>query len=222
MSPKTCHIIGAAPAALPPICPAEGELIVAADGGLAAARAAGIRPHLCVGDMDSLSCEPGELPIIRHPVRKDETDTALALREGARRGCERFYLYGCSGGRPDHTLAAYQAMAEQTALGAECWLFGDGFAVTPLLPGRLCFPAGLSGTVSVFPFGGACRGVCERGLSYALEHADLSAFDHIGVSNAFTGEAAEISLSEGCLLVMAEVSGGAPAELAAAVERKAL
>ena len=47
----------------------------------------------------------------------------------------------------------------------------------------------------------AHRDVTERGLSYTLERAPLTAHFPLGVSNSFTGEAAEISVESGTLIV---------------------
>ena len=44
-------------------------------------------------------------------------------------------------------------------------------------------------------------GVSERGLYYRLDRAVLTAAFPLGVSNSFTGEAAEISVGRGTLIV---------------------
>ena len=44
-------------------------------------------------------------------------------------------------------------------------------------------------------------GVTERGLSYTLERAPLTAHFPLGVSNSFTGESAYISVERGLLTV---------------------
>jgi len=49
--------------------------------------------------------------------------------------------------------------------------------------------------------GGKAEGVCESGLLYGLENAELTPDFPLGVSNEFTGEAAEISVRNGLLLV---------------------
>ena len=59
-----------------------------------------------------------------------------------------------------------------------------------------------SGRVSVFSAGDLAEGVTIRGLAYGLEQSPLSCDFPLGVSNAFTGQPAEISLSRGRLLVM--------------------
>ena len=86
--------------------------VIAADGGLARARAIGLEPGLLVGDLDSLpaeaaaSAEAAGVEVRRSPVDKDESDTELALLEAVRRGATRITVLGAFGGpRLDHALA---------------------------------------------------------------------------------------------------------------------
>ncbi|MBR3691546.1 MAG: thiamine diphosphokinase [Clostridia bacterium] len=216
---KTCYILGASPDIAPLPNPSTGDCVIAADGGRAAASRLGIVPELSVGDFDSLGCVPEGDGVVRLPVMKDETDSACALRMALARGCERILLFGCTGGRPDHTFANYLLLA-QACLQAEVWMFGDGYAVTCLAPGKLCLSAALSGTVSVFALGEPACGVAERGLLYTLEGANLSPLDPLGVSNSLTGQEAEISLSRGRLLVFIELCGRSAEELLSHVRRE--
>ena len=66
---------------------------------------------LAVGDFDSLGHVPKIEKTICHPVDKDDTDTALALAEGMKRGYRNFIIYGGLGGRLDHTVANLQNCA---------------------------------------------------------------------------------------------------------------
>src|ERR1043165_10182570 len=65
------------------------DIIVAADSGLDHAVAAGLRPSILVGDLDSISAHgkmwayAHELDIDEHDVDKDATDTELALARAA-------------------------------------------------------------------------------------------------------------------------------------------
>ena len=79
------------------------DLIIAADGGLRNAALRGGTPSLVLGDMDSL--ESAQVPegARLYPVRKDATDTMLAIKPGLEEGCREFLLFGALGGRLDHT-----------------------------------------------------------------------------------------------------------------------
>ena len=70
-----------------------GAVLVAADGGLDHARAAGLDPTVLVGDLDSVSAiglawASEHTTVVRHPVDKAATDTELA-RGGPRRIIDR-------------------------------------------------------------------------------------------------------------------------------------
>lgn len=203
---KICCVIGAMePGEL--VLP-EGALIIAADGGLAHLERRGIAPDLTVGDFDSLGRVPEGSGVIRHPVEKDDTDTMLAIKTGLERGCRRFLLYGCLGGRLDHTYANLQSLLYLARRGAGGWLLGGGLAATVVRNGRLDFAPGHEGPVSVFCPDGGARGVDLTGLYYPLKDAILTSSFPLGVSNRFTGKAAAVSVREGSLLVLWEQAEG--------------
>lgn len=198
---KACNIFAAGE----PECPADAvrsaSLTIAADRGWSYARALGIWPELLVGDFDSLGEVPQGVEIIRHPVQKDDTDTLLALKIGLERGCDTFYLYGCTGGRLDHTLANLQALHFLVSHGARGFLIGRECA-TVICNEALRFSAAARGTVSVFALGGTACGVSLSGLLYPLDHAVLTSDFPLGVSNEFTGVPATVSVTDGLLTVL--------------------
>lgn len=199
---RSCYIVGAAPFS-ELFTPDETDLVIAADGGQAALSARGITPHLVVGDFDS-SETPEGVPYIRHPVMKDDTDTALAVKEGMRRGYEVFLLYGCQGGSPDHAFANVQTLHRMAKEGLRGYLVGDGMVGTVILDRKMHFAP--RGRVSVFSLTDLAEGVTIRGLKYPLEDACLTNDMPLGVSNAGDGSAAEISVRHGALYVLWEQS----------------
>jgi len=194
-----CYIVCALPQNQT-FSPKPGDLVIAADGGYA--HMGGIKPDLVVGDFDSLGYVPADEQVVRHPAEKDDTDTMLAARIGIERGYRAFVLLGGVGGRLDHTLANIQTLAFLRENGARAALIGEGETITMLQDESLRFRAGLSGIISVFSYGAVAYGVYERGLAYALTDATLTDTNPLGVSNAFTGEPAEVSVREGRLVVL--------------------
>ena len=182
--------------------PAHGDLVIAADGGLEYCAAAGVVPDLIVGDFDSLAKIPERENVIRLPVEKDDTDMLAAIRIGLNRGYRRFQLYGGTGGkRPEHTLANLQCLLFLAKHGAVGWLYDETTVCTVLRNGTLNFPAEQRGNLSVFAMDGSASGIDLRGLKYGLEDAVLTPDFPLGVSNSFTGEAAEITVRKGTLLI---------------------
>lgn len=176
------------------------DYIMAADAGVRTVRALGLTPSLILGDFDSLGETPAGALVF--PVRKDDPDSMLAVREGLARGYTDFTLYGAlDGARPDMAVANYQALAFLANRGAHGVLVGKDYFASVVTNGHLDFPAGRKGKISVFCHGAPARGVTIAGLSYALMDGELFPDVPLGVSNEFTGAEASVSVREGSLLV---------------------
>ena len=202
------------------------DLIIAADGGLAALQEAGIQPDLIIGDFDSLgyipecdSCQevmyktdPGAgrcLPedvsrteVCRLPVEKDDTDMAAACLAAWERGCRRIRIYGGSGDRPDHFLANLQLAAAYSRQGGDISLVTPAYTVYALTDGSFRLQAGPGITFSVFSHTDQSEGVTIEGdVKYAIREAQLCNTRALGVSNLMTGEEARITVKHGTLLI---------------------
>ena len=187
----------------------QNAFVIAADGGLRHTKTLGITPNAVLGDFDSLGYTPEGANVF--PVEKDDTDAMLAVRLGLEQGCDEFLLYGSlDGPRLDHTVANFQTLQFLTDHDAVGYLIGKTTMVTVVKNGKITFPAGLSGTISVFCMGPDAEGVTETGLFYGVENGTLTSGFPLGVSNHFTGEAAEISVKNGSLLVLWERKAGFP------------
>ena len=186
-----------------------GDLVIAADGGLRHTEKLNITPNIILGDFDSLGFTPAGANVF--PVEKDDTDAMLAVRAGLARGCREFFLYGSlDGPRLDHTIANFQTLQFLADRDAAGWLIGRDYIVTLVKNGSLRFPAGCTGTISVFCLGRDAEGVTLTGLHYPLSGGALTPGFPLGVSNHFTGAEAEISVQNGSLLVMWNRSNGFP------------
>lgn len=198
---KTCYIIGAGEF-FGTLNPGDDDFVIAADGGYTHLIQHGVRCDLLVGDFDSLTALPPELPTLRFPIRKDETDTYLAYRLGVERGYTDFCIYGGTGGRPDHTFANYALLYHAALAGHSARLVGNGFVTEMLLSGTRVLQGKAGTHLSLFAFGGIARGVSVRGAEYNAENINLTPDFPLGVSNSFTHTPCEISVSEGSLLIM--------------------
>lgn len=203
---KVCWIFGAGEYGALSLTPdaLSDALVIAADGGWRWLEGQGIRPHLAVGDFDSLGFVPEGVPVLRHPPEKDDTDMMLAVKEGLSRGCTRFFLCGGLGGRLDHTLANLHVLSHLAGQGCLPFLLDERTAVTAVHNGTLTFSPDHSGVLSVFSWGGTARGVTLAGLRYPLAHGELAPHHPLGVSNEFLGIEARVSVEEGTLLVVWE------------------
>ena len=187
--------------------PRPGDLEIAADAGLRLCRELGRTPDLVLGDFDSMDVSEAPADALRVPVEKDDTDTGLALREGLRRGCREFFIYGGTGGRRlDHTLANLQSLAFLRENGARGWLYDRDFVYTVIKNETLTLRREVDwGLVSLFALGDRARGVTLTGLQYPLDHAELTCAFPLGVSNHFAEERAAVTVEDGLLLVGQEL-----------------
>jgi thiamine pyrophosphokinase len=200
---RVCYIFGAGELHGPLPRPAAGDYVIAADGGYSHLLRAGLSADLVVGDFDSLASPPLDVETVVLPREKDETDTLASANEGLARGYRLFRIYGGTGGRLDHTLANIQCLAYLAARGARGFLYDRDVVLTALTGGSgLSFPESAAGIVSVFAHSDTAEGVFERGLKYGLSDAVLTSGFPLGVSNEFTGVAAEIGVRRGTLVVV--------------------
>ena len=185
------------------------DYVIAADGGVKHTQKLGILPDEILGDFDSLGYTPANASVF--PVEKDDTDAMLAVRRGLQLGFRDFLLYGSlDGPRLDHTVANFQTLQFLADHGAFGILAGNTMLAAVVKNGKLSFPAGCSGTVSVFCLGADAHGVTLKGLYYPLQNGTLTAGFPLGVSNHFTGEKAEISVEDGSLLILWDRKAGLP------------
>ncbi|MBP3633947.1 MAG: thiamine diphosphokinase [Oscillospiraceae bacterium] len=201
MMDKICYIVGAGEDCGLDFAPQQGDLVIAADGGYEKLQRAGICPNLVIGDFDSLGAAPKEKQVITLPTVKDVTDTWAAIEHARKLGYGRFHLYGCTGGRFDHTLANIQTAAALAEQGMECLIFDKTQIITALSGGTMEFEQSCEGFVSVFSYTEESR-VTLQGLRYELEDTILTNRFPLGVSNEFTGRRAVVTVYDGIAVLV--------------------
>lgn len=201
---KFCYIFGAGPITVPlKFIPSKAEdFIIAADAGYNFLISQGIKPHLLVGDLDSLGYTPNDIELVQFPTVKDDTDMMLALNEGKKRGFRNFIIYGGIGGKPEFTLANFQILSNIVNSGCNCYFVGSGSLITAIKNSAVKFSKNFRGRVSVFACGEEARGVSLSGLKYTLSDGILCHHIPLGVSNEFIGCDGSISVADGMLYVI--------------------
>ncbi|HEX2323871.1 MAG TPA: thiamine diphosphokinase [Chloroflexota bacterium] len=185
-------------------------LVIAADGGAAAAWALGRAPDVVVGDLDSL--DPRTRAALAGagsafeiaPREKDETDLELALRAAVRRGATTIEILGALGGpRFDHALANVLALA-LPFLGPRRVAILDPQHEVRLLrgPAALTLSGAPGDLVSLIPLSETADGIDTAGLRYPLRDGTLLLGPTRGVSNELSGPQATVRLRSGLLLVV--------------------
>jgi thiamine pyrophosphokinase len=181
--------------------------VIGADGGARHLDAAGIIPALIVGDMDSLDAQREACygargsRIVRHPRRKDETDTELALHEAFMLEPAEVWIWGALGHRVDHTLANISLLVQGQQRGIEVKLV-DEWCEVFLIDRRTVLEGETGQTVSFFPFAGQAAGVTLTGFEFPLTNAVMEIGHPYGVSNRLIAEQGIIEVDTGCLLAV--------------------
>jgi len=187
----------------------RADLVIAADGAAEPLFAAGCRPGLVVGDLDSLSpatvalLEEAGVPIERHSKEKDATDGELALRAAVARGGTVIRIAGALGGsRADHAIASLMLLGLPGVLGLDVALITPTDTVRLVRGPATHRVTGAPGDlVSLLPLSGPVAGVTTAGLRYALADATLERGPTLGVSNELLGAVASIEVRAGALIV---------------------
>lgn len=188
-------------------------LLVAADGGLDHALAAGREPTVLVGDLDSVTASSlawasANAQVVRHPVDKDATDTELAIAHAASLEPDRVLLVAGGGDRIDHAIAALGALgapALRPVPHVEAWWGDDQLFVAPA-PNAVSLSHDPGTTFSVLALHGPCRGVTVTGARWPLTDFDLAPLVGRGVSNQVLTPPVTVSAASGIVTVI--VPGG--------------
>ncbi len=202
-----CFVVGAGDLSSRGLKPGPGDMLIAADGGYAGLQRLGLHPDLVIGDMDSFKGKVLGVPLLRFPVRKDDTDLSLAVKAGKGLGYRRFLIYGASGGaREDHFLAALQLIAGQSGTGLRMRLTAQDYDVYALHNAGLIIPTTAGQTVSVFSHSTCSLGVTLKGLAYEAENLRLRSEFPLGVSNRARGSRVHVGVRQGTLLVWVQTN----------------
>lgn len=186
-----------------------GAYVVAADGGLDHALAAGMRPDALVGDLDSVSADglawaTAHATVLTHPADKAATDTELAVAHALTADPSRLVLLAGAGDRLDHTIAALGSLGAP-ALDhldvVEAWWGADRlYVATPDRP--VVVYAGAGTTFSVLAMHGPAAGVTITGARWPLDDVELRPLVGWGVSNQVLTNQVHVSVTTGVLTVI--------------------
>lgn len=189
----------------------EADLIIAADKGAEVALALGLTPSVVIGDFDSLDpviktkLEREGVDMIRHPARKDSTDTGLALDYAISKGARHITLIGATeGDRLDHILAnVFLAACQKVPVRL---VDGNTQAWAQLGPYETKVLGAKGNRLSLIPLSREVTDIRTDGLEYGLYGETLSmSRSGRGVSNVMTQKQASVSWQEGLLLLVLDV-----------------
>lgn len=196
---------------------APRDLVLAADGGAVPLMAAGCRPAMLIGDLDSVTVAMVEelaaagVPIDAYPEDKESSDLELALDRAISDGATQLVILGAFGGeRLDHALAGALLLADRTYRGLDLRAIHGRSTVRVLHAGADLGLDGEAGDlVTLLPLAGDAHGVTTSGLRWQLTGATLRLGRSRGLSNEVVEPPAAVRLADGALLVIeTRMSGG--------------
>lgn len=166
----------------------SADLIICADGGGHYLYKWGIKPHILIGDMDSISDEAlkffreARVLIKEFPPDKDYTDTHLALSEALKHNPSEVTIIGGVGKRLDHIIGNIHLLFFALKNGVKAKLLNEFYEVTLLLPGESLIQVH-GKKVSVLPLTPEVEFSFSEGLKWPLSGLKLSLEHPIGISN---------------------------------------
>jgi thiamine pyrophosphokinase len=186
------------------------DLVIAADGGAARLDRMGQRPDVLVGDLDSIDSALAErlaadgVPIERHPIDKEASDTELAVAAALAAGATEVVILGAAGGdRLDHGLANLLLLADPALAGQDVSAARGRTTVRAVHgTGRLELRGGPGDLVSLLPVGGDANGITTEGLRWPLDGAALAMGRSRGLSNEVVRSPASVRIERGTLVVV--------------------
>lgn len=183
------------------------DLIIGCDGGARHLSAAGLRPHVLLGDFDSIPAglleqAAPDTEILSFPPEKDYTDSQLAVDTALARGAKLIDLFGATGSRLDHTLSNIFLLLYIKEHGACGRILDENHCLFLADPETTYIEGAPGQLLSLLALTDPVTGVTLSGLQYPLHNAVLRPSQSIGISNVFTAQQAAVSKTDGELLII--------------------
>ncbi len=182
------------------------DLVIAADGGLSCARAAGFKPDVYVGDSDSGGHTVEGIECIALPAEKDWTDLQAAYEHALSLGAKEIIFTGCTGGRQDHHLSALQLLETAHDHGVRAWIMDSWNSIEFLSPGSYAVEKGRYFYFSLLPVDRKLGSIVISGAKYPLRGRDTYRGDSLTVSNEWVRDPVEVSFAEGCCYLIRSIN----------------
>jgi len=165
----------------------------------------GLRPHVLIGDLDSVSAEyldqyrssGGEIK--QYPVAKDATDLELALQHAISLNPATIVIAGATGSRFDHTLANVMLVNQPGYKEVDISL-DDGTTRIELVKLSLQITGCAGDIISLIPLSEKVTGISTTGMLYPLSNEEMNLGETRGVSNVMTSDIAQVKCQTGILL----------------------
>lgn len=183
--------------------------LVAADGGYLECLKHQIEPDILIGDFDTLDYTKKKKPksLIKLNPIKDDTDTFYAVKLLLEKGFDEIHLYGCLGGKIEHTIGNIQILSYLKDRKIKAYLHSedDRNVLFMLEEESFTFKTRKEGMLSIFSYTDKAENVTIKNLKYNIENTELTSSIPLGISNEFIdcNQNGFISVGKGRLLIIA-------------------
>ena len=184
------------------------DFILCADGGTRHALALGIKPHLIIGDMDSIEKETlkkfqegDDVEIELFPRDKNETDLELAVNKAIELNPREILIVAALGGRTDHSLANLALLADPRPSTFDVRL-DNGVEEIFFCRNQVQVHGRSGDLVSLIPWGSLVQGAQTKNLKWHLVNETLYPEKTRGISNEMLSDVASVKIESGLLLIV--------------------
>lgn len=196
------------------------DKVFAVDKGLEAVYALEIAPDIMIGDFDSVDSDvlkyydnkiaSGMIHTIKieHPVMKNDTDTALAVKYAEDNGADRITILGFNGSRMDHVFANIGLLTQIEKNGCNCEMVDETNRIRLIDSRYNCNEIIISKNeqfgeyISLIPLNDKVRGVTMEGVLYPLDSSVITKGSTLTISNQITEKTARILIEDGAALLI--------------------
>jgi len=183
--------------------PEEDDIVIAADSGYESAKKMGVNVDILIGDFDSLKGElPKDVPeILQVPVKKDLTDTQLAVEKAVEMGACEIFIIGSTSGRLDHTLSTLAILENLWERHKRGYIISGQNRISYIKNTNHIV---LRSDYKYFSLiaTDVAKGVSIEGAVYPLKNKTLDRKLQYAVSNQIEGNAALVTVKKGGLYII--------------------
>ncbi len=183
--------------------PEEDDIVIAADSGYESAKKMGVNVDILIGDFDSLKGElPKDVPeILQVPVKKDLTDTQLAVEKAVEKGACEIFIIGSTSGRLDHTLSTLAILENLWERHKRGYIISGQNRISYIKNTNHIV---LRSDYKYFSLiaTDVAKGVSIEGAVYPLKNKTLDRKLQYAVSNQIEGNAALVTVKKGGLYII--------------------
>ncbi len=189
----------------------SNDILVAVDGGLRHIHNLGLKPDIIIGDLDS--ADPDQVndwqgkgvKVLSFPAEKNETDLELALNEALKLSTSAIWVIAALGNRIDQTLGNIFLLTRPDLARQDVRLV-DGENEVLLIRSSFTIHGRPGQRISLLPIHGPVEGIQTVGLLYPLDNETLYPEKTRGISNSLTATTASITIENGLLLCIHQIS----------------